>query len=390
MPRRFRYSDRYLERHMAIAKLTEKTVRNLPLGSGIWRDTDVKGLMVVCHKTTRTYSVQGDVRRNGRHVRTVRMKLDRTDRLPLAKARRRARVLMSQIQSGIDPTDRPEETGITLEGALALHLAESELRPRTAESYQYHVDQYLKRFRKRAVADISRADIRELLDTLMSRHGRTTAGGVLRTVRAIINTAMRHDETIASNPVYAVKVPIPPTRQVDNVDWRDWWERTGKLSPVMRDLHRAMLITGARRSSILLCEREDFDPVKRTLTFRHLKTGGKLVFPVGRFLARVLRERLRADEPLKSKWLFPSPNSASGHITEPKKPGLPGPHALRHHCRTLMIAAGVPYAESALLLGQKLPGASGGYVHVEHLTEALRPHAQNLEKHLLSKCVRAR
>lgn len=375
---------------MAIAKLTEKTVRNLPLGSGIWRDTDVKGLMVVCHKTTRTYSVQGDVRRNGRHVRTVRMKLDRTDRMPLAEARRRARVLMSQIQSGIDPTDRPEETGITLEGALTLHLAESELRPRTTQSYKYHVDQYLKRFRKRAVADISRADIRELLYTLMSRHGRTTAGGVLRTVRAIINTAMRHDETITSNPVDAVKVPIPPTRQVGHVDWRDWWERTGRLSPIMRDLHRAMLLTGARRSSILLCEQEDFDAIKRTLTFRHLKTGGKLVFPVGRFLARVLRERLRADEPLKSKWLFPSANSASGHITEPKKPGLPGPHALRHHCRTLMIAAGIAYAESALLLGQKLPGASGGYVHVEHLTEALRPHAQNLEQHLLSKCVRER
>ena len=37
------------------------------------------------------------------------------------------------------------------------------------------------------------------------------------------------------------------------------------------------------------------------------------------------------------------------------------------------------YAESALLLGQKLPGASGGYVHAEHLVEHLRKHAQALE-----------
>ena len=28
--------------------------------------------MVISHKTTKTYAVQGDVRRNGRHVRTVR------------------------------------------------------------------------------------------------------------------------------------------------------------------------------------------------------------------------------------------------------------------------------------------------------------------------------
>ena len=39
-------------------------------GSGIWRDEQVRGLMVVSHKTTKTYAVQGDVRRNGRHVRS--------------------------------------------------------------------------------------------------------------------------------------------------------------------------------------------------------------------------------------------------------------------------------------------------------------------------------
>ena len=53
-----------------------------------------------------------------------------------------------------------------------------------------------------------------------------------------------------------------------------------------------------------------------------------------------------------------------------------------------MIAAGVPYAESALLLGQRLPGASGGYVHPEHLVEALRPHAQALEDYVLERTER--
>ena len=61
---------------------------------------------------------------------------------------------------------------------------------------------------------------------------------------------------------------------------------------------------------------------------------------------------------------------------------MPSPHEYRHHARTLFIQAGAPYAESALLLGQKLPGASGGYVHAEHLVEHLRVHAQALEKHV--------
>lgn len=106
---------------MAVLKLTETRIRDLPLGSGIHRDEVVKGLMVICHKTTRTYAVQGDVRRNGRHVRTVRVKIDRVDRIGLREARNRARAIMSQIQSGIDPTEGPEETGITLERAMDAH-----------------------------------------------------------------------------------------------------------------------------------------------------------------------------------------------------------------------------------------------------------------------------
>jgi hypothetical protein len=64
---------------------------------------------------------------------------------------------------------------------------------------------------------------------------------------------------------------------------------------------------------------------------------------------------------------------------------LPSAHEYRHIARTLFIAAGAPYAESALLLGQKLPGASGGYVHPEHLVEHLRPFAQRLEDLVFSK-----
>ncbi len=51
----------------------------------------------------------------------------------------------------------------------------------------------------------------------------------------------------------------------------------------------------------------------------------------------------------------------------------------------MYIASDVPYAESALLLGQQLPGASGGYVHAEHLVEHLRPHAEALEAYIFDR-----
>jgi hypothetical protein len=91
---------------MPVVNLTESRIRDLEPGSGIWRDEQVKGLMVIAHKSTKTYAVQGDVRRNGRHVRTVRVKIDRVDRIALREARRRAKELMSQIQSGAQSSTR--------------------------------------------------------------------------------------------------------------------------------------------------------------------------------------------------------------------------------------------------------------------------------------------
>ncbi|MBN7786684.1 integrase family protein [Ponticoccus gilvus] len=370
---------------MAIFKFTEARLRDLPLGSGIHRDTEVKGLICIAHKTTKTFAVQGDVRRDKRLVRSVRVKIGRTDLVRLAEARNEARRLMATIQSGIDPTAGPEATGITLEQALKEHLSERDLSAATERNYQYHMDNYLGRLRRRAVADITRQDCRELMEQLTRRHGKTTGASVMRTVRALVNTARRHDETIGANPVDAIRVPATPKREVGELDVAGFWSVTEAMSPLMRDLQRAFLLTGARRTSLLGVRRADFDAGRGVLTFTHMKTGGSWSFPTGRWLTAALAARMEEDEPLNSPWLWPSPGAASGHVAEPKRGGVPSPHALRHHCRTMMIAAGVPYAEGALLLGQRLPGASGGYVHQTHLVEALRPHAQALEDLVLER-----
>jgi integrase len=91
----------------------------------------------------------------------------------------------------------------------------------------------------------------------------------LRTVHALPfpDTARRIDETIGANPCDALRIPAPPKRQVEMLDIARWWIETEKLSPALRDLHRAMLLTGARRSSILNIRREDVDLEANTLRF---------------------------------------------------------------------------------------------------------------------------
>ena len=105
-------------------------------------------------------------------MRTVRVKIDRADRIGLREARNRAKAIMSQIQSGIDPTSGLEETGITVSQALDAHLGEKPFREATTESYRYNVDHYLTRIKNRAVADLSRSEVRDVYERLRPRRAR--------------------------------------------------------------------------------------------------------------------------------------------------------------------------------------------------------------------------
>jgi integrase len=145
------------------------------------------------------------------------------------------------------------------------------------------------------VADLTRADVRELFEEMKIKRGTTTAGGAMRVLRALINTARRVDETINSNPCSSLRIPAPPKRHVKMLDIARWWNETDKLTPMRRDLHRAMLLTGARRSSILSVKRTDVDLERAVLTFRHMKIGGPMMLPMGHRLTEILRTRLAAD-----------------------------------------------------------------------------------------------
>lgn len=48
------------------------------------------------------------------------------------------------------------------------------------------------------MADISRQMVRDLFAELKRKHGEPTAASVMRTLRAVVNTAMRIDETLTA------------------------------------------------------------------------------------------------------------------------------------------------------------------------------------------------
>ena len=122
---------------------------------------------------------------------------------------------------------------------------------------RYNVDHQLVRFRGRAVADLKNwfFEVRELFEEMKIKRGQTTAGGAMRVLRALIDTG-QGGSTRQSAPIRAARCAYPKrpqprkTRRVEILDIAKWWIETNKLSPIRRDLHRAMLLRTGRATII--------------------------------------------------------------------------------------------------------------------------------------------
>lgn len=106
--------------------------------------------------------------------------------------------------------------------------------------------------------------------------------------------------------------------------------------------------------------------------------------PLSQFLNTMLKTRRKENEILfpNSPWVFPA-QSVSGHVEEPRKKGLPAPHAYRHTYRTLSLEAGIPYTEVSLLLNHKVQTVSFGYISRSAIIEHLREQQEKMTSFLL-------
>jgi integrase len=143
-------------------------------------------------------------------------------------------------------------------------------------------------------------------------------------------------------------------------------------NPVRRDLWRFMLYTGLRRESACTARWEHVDLDDATLYIPNPK-GGKaraFVLPLPACMVEMLRLR-KADhaanysEGSTAPWVFPSMESASGRIAEPKRPDLGiVPHDARRIFATVAESLDLSGYSIKLLMNHALPKAdvTGGYM----------------------------
>src|SRR5580698_55709 len=93
--------------------LTDKTIAQLSAPHDCWylaRDTELKGFFVVVGKRKRTFTVQGDLRKGGKRVSSIRVSIGDTSEISTRTARATAKEYLAQISRGQHP--KPSQDGL--------------------------------------------------------------------------------------------------------------------------------------------------------------------------------------------------------------------------------------------------------------------------------------
>lgn len=361
-------------------KITQALVEKTPAPErgriALYADTEMRGFYLIVSPTKRGFYVQSLV--NGRQVRT---KIGDHPAMTAKDARAAAARTLVSMKSGVNPSEERRKArarGITLRQAMELHLASKPLSPKTVEGYRYNVERYLGDWLDRTLAELGadRVGVRERHQRITKRSGMATADATFRVFRAVYGRGLREHPDLPPNPTGNVDFHGVKKRKVDaNADrLKEWGKAVLDLSPVRRDLHLFMLLTGMRRTASCEARAEHVNPAGDSLHVPKPKGGTARAFdlPLSSALRDLVAHRIEANRAIdrKSPWLFPSA-SRTGHVQEVQQEELGGltGHALRHCFGTLAAQGGVPLLELKHLLNHASGDVTMGYLHpsIDHL-----------------------
>lgn len=159
-------------------------------------------------------------------------------------------------------------------------------------------------------------------------------------------------------------------------------------NPAIAAYLQTLLLTGARPGEVMTLRWDDLNTQWKGISIRD-KVEGLRVIPLTPFVAQLL-----ARLPRRNEWIFSSPASASGHLTEPTYPhavayktaGLDGLslHGLRRSFKSLTEWLEVPVGVVAQIQGHK-PSATAEKHYTVRPLELLRVHHERIESWILEQ-----
>jgi integrase len=386
--------------------LTHRTIETLRPAEAPYRvpDQRCKGLAVrVAPSGVKTWDLAYRIRGTGK---MRRLSLGRTTDVGLEQARERANELTTAARGGRDLIGEEDEardaaaSRITVGSLIDLYLRRRVIgRLRTAKAIERGLRRDLAPIVQRCAADVSRRDIRELLDTIADRGRMREAEKRRQMVGTMFRWGLAQD-FIAANPAVGLEpydpgVPRDRVLTIEEIEtlWR--WLDSGSLSRDAADILRLELVLGARCGEIcgISVEEVDRDRWLWSLPARRSKSKKSRITPILGTARDLLEPRL---EGFEAGPLFVLENGAVmtsahlGHCLLTRRLTLPiakfTTHDLRRSAATHMAEMGVALDVVAAVIGHESGGKDTRilrrhYVHtdlLERKTHALKAWDERL------------
>jgi integrase len=353
---------------IALTKAAVDSLPNPEKGQVFYYDAKLQGFGVYCMKTCKTYFAEAKVK-----GKTVRVNIGRHGTFYPDKARDEARELLVTMSKGLNP-NAVQKTGRTIKQAIDDYLKERtsgqglKIKAKTKEGYQWLLDVPLKTWQDKHIAEIDPALVRKIHKKITDDSGPTCANNALRLLRATLNYF-----DIDPNPVEVLskkRLWNPDKRRsryIESEDVAEWIRNAETLGIVMRGAVLTMLLTGMRKNEVLTLKKSQIR--NGAIYLDVTKNNDDHMVPMGPYLQTRIDELMK----LEGVYLFPSRESESGHIEDPRKAiaalgKTVSPHDLRRTFVTHLNAlepAPSAYTIKRLMNHRQSVDVTAGYIQIE-------------------------
>jgi len=390
-------------------KLTDAGVKKLSKPEKdqiLYRDDSLPGFGVRVTPTKASYIVEARV--NGRSRRSTICPIER---ISLTDARKRARKILADMSSGIDPVVVKKEKAaelaaktakaeMTFRKILEQFISSKGVKDSSENWYRTMCDRHLSELLNRSVLGITPAKVLDLHSRLKGSTTESQVDGAMRILRTLLKFAQATIRDAEGKPIMSsvatdvlreaklFKKQKRKTSVLHSNQLKAWWNASDSLkNSTTRDLLRFLLLTGMRRNEGAKLEWSDVDLSSGTVTLKDTKGGRPLVFPMGQWLKDMMIARQDAAD---TDFVFPSPVTKEPMMdirSAIEKMELNGsahftPHDLRRTFITTASSLDIStYAVKALVNHSQSGDVTAGYVHMD--LEQLRSASQRIEDAIL-------
>ena len=320
--------------------------------------------------------------------RPRRLTIGRWPDMNIPQARDKAAEYRAAIARGEDPAQersaaRQEATFAQLIERYLNEYSRPHKKPRSVQNDQYCLSLIPHLWHSRRRSEITRDTISHLQVKIGENHGRYAANHVIRLLRSLFNRGLDWQMLSGPNPAQRLRLFREERRErylsldelqrvnaasLEEADWR--W----------RSYFLLALMLGTRKSELLAMRWADLDLSAATWRLPDTKANRSHLLPLPIPGVELLQSLPSRD---KSEWVFPSDDSATGHVINPAKAwdrirnraGVPDVriHDLRHSFASRLLAHGYSLSLISKALNHSQISTTQRYAHldIDPLREAL-------------------